>query len=182
LATLSTESPAQKRLQDIFNLKSGRKYGENFDDFCIHLPTPPLFLAGDKMTGFDNRLNTSWWVLRIGLGVGPIITGLDKYFNKLTDWGMYLSPLATKVVPVSTPTFMHIVGVVEIVAGLVVLSRWTKIGSYVVMLWLLGIAVNLLTTNMFYDLAMRDVEIALGAFALSQLSAVREQRAVVGAN
>jgi hypothetical protein len=95
---------------------------------------------------------------------------------------MYLSPLATKVVPVSTPTFMHIVGVVEIVAGLVVLSRWTKIGSYIVMLWLLGIAVNLLTTNMFYDLAMRDVEIALGAFALSQLSAVREQRAVVGAN
>ena len=129
------------------------------------------------MTGFDRRLNTSWWVLRIGLGVGPIITGLDKYFNKLTDWGMYLSPLATKVVPVSVLTFMHIVGIVEIVAGLIVLSRWTKIGSYIVMLWLLGIAVNLLTTGMFYDLAMRDVEIALGAFVLSQLSAVREQRA-----
>lgn len=128
------------------------------------------------MTGFDNRLSTSWWALKIGLGVGPIITGLDKYFNKLADWGMYLSPLATKVIPVSPTAFMHIVGVVEIVAGLVVLSRWTKIGSYIVMLWLLGIAVNLLTTNMFYDLAMRDVEIALGAFALSQLSAVREHR------
>jgi len=57
-----------------------------------------------------------------------------------------------------------------------VLSRWTKIGSYIVMLWLLGIAVNLVTTGMFYDLAMRDVEIALGAFALSQLSAVREEK------
>ena len=128
------------------------------------------------MAGFDDRLNTSWWVLRIGLGVGPIITGIDKYFNKLTDWGMYLSPVVTKIVPVSAATFMHMVGVVEIIAGLIVLSRWTKFGSYVVMFWLLGIAVNLLTTGMFYDLAMRDVEIALGGFALSQLTAVREQQ------
>lgn len=124
---------------------------------------------------FDGRLNTAWWALKIGLGVGPIITGIDKYFNKLTDWSMYLSPLVTKVVPVSATTFMHITGVVEILAGVVVLSRWTKLGSYIVMLWLLGIAVNLLTTGMFYDLAMRDVEIAVGAFALSQLAAVRDQ-------
>ena len=130
------------------------------------------------MTDFDDRLNTSWWVLRIGLGVGPIITGIDKYFNKLTDWGMYLSPIVTKIVPVSAATFMHIVGVVEIIAGLVVLSRWTKVGSYLVMFWLLGIAVNLLTTGMFYDLAMRDVEIALGGFVLSQLTAVREQQSM----
>ena len=71
---------------------------------------------------------------------------------------------------------MHIVGAVEVVAGLIVLSRWTKIGSYIVLLWLLGIAVNLLTTGMFYDLAMRDVEIAIGAFVLSQLTVVREQQ------
>ncbi len=75
------------------------------------------------MAAFDQRLNLSWWVLRIGLGVGPIIAGIDKYFNKLTDWTMYLSPLPTKVVPVSAATFMHIVGVVEVIAGLVVLSR-----------------------------------------------------------
>jgi len=129
------------------------------------------------MTDFDDHLNVGWWALRLGLGVGPIIAGLDKYFDKLTDWGMYLSPLVTKVVPVSATTFMHAVGVVEIVAGLIVLSRWTKLGSYVVMLWLLGIAVNLVTTGMFYDLAMRDVEIAVGAFALSQLTAVRDQLA-----
>src|SRR5216683_4524821 len=122
------------------------------------------------MAAFDQRLNLSWWALRIGLGVGPIVTGIDKYFNKLTDWTMYLSPLAAKLVPVSAATFMHIVGVVEIIAGLVVLSRWTKLGSQIVALWLLGIAVNLLTTGMFYDLAMRDVEIAIAAFVLSQLS------------
>jgi len=130
------------------------------------------------MTDFDNRRYVGWWALRIGLGVGPIITGIDKYFNKLADWGMYLSPLATKVIPVSATTFMHVVGVVEIIAGLIVLSRWTKLGSYIVMFWLLGIAINLLTTGMFYDVAMRDVEIAIGAFALSQLTAVREQHAI----
>jgi len=129
------------------------------------------------MKDFDNRLNAGWWALRIGLGVGPIITGIDKYFDKLADWGMYLSPLATKVVPISATNFMHVIGVVEILAGLVVLSRWTKWGSYIVMFWLLGIAVNLLTTGMFYDLAMRDVEIAIGAFVLSQLTAVREHHA-----
>ena len=127
------------------------------------------------MSDFDDRLNVSWWALRIGLGVGPIIAGIDKYFNKLADWSMYLSPVATKVVPLSAATFMHIVGVVEVAAGLMVLSYWTRIGSYVVTFWLLGIAGNLLTTGMFYDLAMRDVEIAIGAFALSQLTTVREK-------
>ena len=128
------------------------------------------------MKGFDKHLNGAWWALKIGLGVGPIITGLDKYFDKLADWGMYLSPLATKIVPVSPETFMHGVGAIEIVAGIIVLSRWTKIGSFIVMLWLLGIAANLLTTGMFADLAMRDVEIAIGAFALWQLSTVRDRQ------
>jgi uncharacterized membrane protein YphA (DoxX/SURF4 family) len=130
------------------------------------------------MTDFDSRLNAGWWALRIGLGVGPIITGIDKFFNKLTDWGMYLSPMTTRIVPVSATNFMRVVGVVEIVAGLIVLSRWTKLGSYIVLLWLIGIAVNLLMTGMFYDLAMRDIEIAIGAFALSQLTAVRERTTV----
>ena len=118
--------------------------------------------------------------LKIGLGVGPIITGIDKYFDKLANWEMYLSPVATKVVPVSATTFMHAVGIIEIVAGLIVLSRWTTIGSYIVMFWLLGIATNLLTTGMFSDLAMRDVEIAIGAFALSQLSTMHDRRTAAG--
>jgi uncharacterized membrane protein YphA (DoxX/SURF4 family) len=126
------------------------------------------------MKEFDSRLNAAWWALRIALGAGPIIAGVDKYFNKLADWSMYLSPIATKLIPLQATTFMRIVGVVEVIAGLIVLTRWTKIGSYIVGLWLLAIAANLLTTGMFYDLAVRDVEIAVGAFALSQLSAVRE--------
>ena len=128
------------------------------------------------MKDFDTRLDTAWWALRVGLGLGPIIAGADKFFNKLADWSMYLSPLATRVIPVSAATFMHVVGVIEIIAGIVVLSRWTRIGSWVVMAWLLGISVNLCTTGMFYDLAVRDVEVAIGAFALAQLTAVRESQ------
>src|SRR5205823_10026282 len=96
------------------------------------------------MKEFDPRLNAAWWALRIALGLGPIIAGVDKYFNKLADWAMYLSPIATKLIPVKDTTFMHVVGVVEIIAGVIVLTRWTKIGSYIVGLWLLAIAANLL--------------------------------------
>jgi uncharacterized membrane protein YphA (DoxX/SURF4 family) len=131
------------------------------------------------MAASENNLNAAWWALRLGLGLGPIIAGFDKYFNKLADWQMYLSPIATKVVPVTPVTFMHIVGVIEILAGIIVLTRWTKFGAYLVMAWLLGIAINLLTTGMFYDLAVRDVEIAVGAFALAQLTAAREARTQV---
>lgn len=128
------------------------------------------------MDTLDGRLKGAWWALRIGLGVGPIAAGIDKYFNKLTDWSMYLSPLANRLLPVSSTTFMHIVGVVEVIAGIIVLTRWTRIGSYIVMAWLLCIVANLLTSGMFYDLAVRDVELAIAAFALAQLTAVRQER------
>jgi uncharacterized membrane protein YphA (DoxX/SURF4 family) len=126
------------------------------------------------MSAFGKKLDTAWWALRIALGLGPIVAGLDKFFNKLADWQMYLSPLATKIVPVSPSAFMHIVGVIEILAGIIVLTRFTKFGAYLVMAWLIGIAINLVTTGMFYDLAVRDIEIAVGAFALSQITAARE--------
>lgn len=129
------------------------------------------------MKGFDKRLNASWWVLKISLGVAFLSTGIDKYFDKLTDWGMYLSPLATKVFPVSQTTFMHIGGVVEIVLALIVLTRWTKIGAYLLILWLIGIIINLFSTGMFYDLAMRDIEIAISALVLALLTAVRDDKA-----
>jgi len=93
---------------------------------------------------------------------------------------MYLSPLATKLVPVSPTAFMHAVGGVEIAAGIVVLTRWTRVGAYIVMLWLLGIAINLVTTGMFYDLALRDAELALSAFVLAQISVVRAARTQQG--
>jgi uncharacterized membrane protein YphA (DoxX/SURF4 family) len=69
---------------------------------------------------FPECLRISWWVLRLALGVVPIVAGIDKYFNRLADWEMYLSPYTTKAVLVSTAAFVHMVGAVEIVAGLMV--------------------------------------------------------------
>jgi uncharacterized membrane protein YphA (DoxX/SURF4 family) len=122
----------------------------------------------------DSRLNTAWWVLRIGLGVGPILAGLDKFTNLLAKWDMYLHPAVPKLLHVQPETFMHVVGVIEIIAGALVLSRFTRYAAYVVMAWLIGIALNLATQGMFFDIAVRDIEISLGAFALAKLSEVRE--------
>ncbi len=122
---------------------------------------------------FDPRLNAAWWVLRIGLGLGLFLAGLDKYFNVLTNWGMYLSPLAERLLPVSATVFMDAMGVAEMAIGLAILAGWTRIGGYLVMAWLLAISINLAVAGTFWDLAMRDVEVALGAFALAKLTEVR---------
>jgi hypothetical protein len=119
------------------------------------------------------RLEPAYWALRVGLGTGAFLAGLDKFFDKLADWTMYLSPVAERVLPVSGATFMRVVGVVEMAVGLVLLVGLTRIGGYVMMAWLLAIALNLLTTGMFYDLAVRDVEIALAAFTLARLTEAR---------
>ena len=119
----------------------------------------------------DSRLNQSWWALKLALGVVPIVAGLDKFFNLLTDWEQYLSPLVTRVIPAST--FMHAVGIIEIAAGLLVLSKLTRVGAYVVSAWLVGIVLNLLTTGKYFDIAARDLVMAVGAFTLARLSEVR---------
>ena len=130
----------------------------------------------------DRRLDSAWWALRIGLGLGPFLAGLDKFFNILANWEMYLSPLALKILPVSGGTFMRVVGVIEMIVGLAILTRWTRLGAYVAMVWLVAIAANLVTTGMFFDLAVRDVEIAIGAYALARLTEVRESATMPAAS
>lgn len=123
--------------------------------------------------GFDSRLDQAWWILRIGLGVGPFLAGPDKYFNLLTNWTAYISPLVLKVLPFSRQTFMHIVGVIEMIVGLAILTKWTRLGAYVASAWLVAIAINLVSTGMFFDVAVRDVEMALAAFVLARMTEVR---------
>ena len=123
----------------------------------------------------DRRLDSVWWALRLGLGLGPFLAGLDKFFNLLAQWDMYLSPLATRMLPISGTAFMRVVGVIEMIVGLAILTRWTRIGAYVAMVWLVLIAINLVTTGNFFDLAVRDLEIAIGAYALARLTEVREE-------
>ena len=122
----------------------------------------------------NTKLNRAWWVLRIGLGVGPILAGLDKYFNFLTNWEVYLNPLAPRLLHLQPTTFMHIVGVIEMLAGIFVLTRYTRYAAYIVMVWLWCIAASLVAQWAFLDVAVRDVEISLAAFALAVLSQVRE--------
>ena len=126
------------------------------------------------MATFEKEIGSAWWALRIGLGLGPFLAGLDKFFNLLANWEMYLSPTVTHLLPVSDMTFMHAVGVIEMIVGLAVLLRWTRIGSYTLMAWLVAIALNLLATGMFFDLAVRDLEIAIAAYTLARLTEARE--------
>lgn len=125
------------------------------------------------MNQLDAKLERAWWILRIGLGLAPFLAGLDKFFNLLADWPAYLSPLALRVIPFSGPTFMHIVGVIEMIVGLAILTKWTRLGSYVAAIWLVAIALELLTTGAHFDVAVRDVLIALSAWALALLTEVR---------
>jgi uncharacterized membrane protein YphA (DoxX/SURF4 family) len=118
----------------------------------------------------ESRLGTAWWALRIGLGLGAFVAGLDKFFDLLTTWSMYLSSTAERLLPVSGATFMHAVGVVEMAVGLAILTRWTRLGAYVMSAWLLAIAVNLAVAGSFWDLMLRDVEVSLSAFALGRLT------------
>ena len=119
------------------------------------------------------HLELPFRALRFGLGAGAFLAGLDKFFNFLADWEMYLTPLATNVIPVSAATFMRGVGVIEMIAGIAVLAGFTRLGGYVIAGWLVAIAASLVTTGLFYDLAVRDVEIAIAAFTMARLSEVR---------
>jgi hypothetical protein len=125
----------------------------------------------------DSRLELPWNALRLGIGLTATLAGLDKYFNVLADWGSYVSPLAAQLLPVSTEAFMGIVGVIELAVGVAILTGWTRIGAYVASAWLLGVAANLLLAG-FYDVAVRDVVMAVAAFTLARLAEVHEQSSV----
>jgi uncharacterized membrane protein YphA (DoxX/SURF4 family) len=108
-------------------------------------------------------------LLRTVFTVAPILFGLDKFFNVMTDWPMYLAGWIDGILPGTAATAMYIVGVIEIAAGILVAIA-PRIGAYVVALWLAGIIVNLLTLPGFYDVALRDFGLLVGALALGRLA------------
>ena len=122
----------------------------------------------------DSRLNPVFWILRIAFGLTALLAGLDKFFNLLTNWEQYVSPLVLSLVPVSAATLMRIAGVIEVIAGVAVLAGLARLGGYVVAAWLTAIAHTLLTTGRFFDVAVRDLVMAIGAFTLARLAEVRE--------
>jgi hypothetical protein len=108
-------------------------------------------------------------ILRAGFVVAPILAGADKFFHLLTNWDMYLAPAISNLSPVGGHGLMSAIGIVEIAAGLLVALK-PRIGAYVVAGWLAGIIVNLLLIPGYFDIALRDFGLSLGALALARLS------------
>jgi hypothetical protein len=115
----------------------------------------------------DSRLITPLQVLRVALGLTAVLAGLDKFFNILANWGGYVSPLAASLLPFGVDTFMMIVGVIEMAVGVAVLLAAPRLGAYVASAWLLLIAVNLVFAG-FFDIAVRDVVMAIAAFTVAR--------------
>ncbi|HXV61135.1 MAG TPA: hypothetical protein VEK15_10605 [Vicinamibacteria bacterium] len=120
----------------------------------------------------DHALGSVYLPLKITFGLVPLLAGLDKFFNLLADWGSYLSPSVTSMLPFSAATFMMIVGVIEMAVGVAILTKFTRLGAYVAMCWLVLIAFNLLFTGEL-DVAVRDLAMAVGAYSLGIVSGLR---------
>ena len=113
------------------------------------------------------KVNNVRKILYWTFGLLPIITGIDKYLNLLTDWEKYLKPFEGTI-PFSLQTFMMIAGIIEIIAGIIVFII-PRVGAYIVAIWLAGIVIVLLAGLNYYDIAARDLVMALSAFCLGEL-------------
>ena len=122
----------------------------------------------------QSNLASLYRPLWLTYGLVPLLAGLDKFFNLLTDWPKYLSPWIAHLLPVSAQTFMYAVGIIEIVVGLLVLTRWTRLGAWIAAAWLVLIALNLATLGLF-DIAVRDLAMAVGAYTLARLAELRQE-------
>jgi hypothetical protein len=132
------------------------------------------------MAAVPDRARQAFRILQVGFIVAPILFGLDKFFEVLVDWDRYLAPAVTDALPVSGHTVMLAVGVVEIAAGVLVALR-PRIGGYVVAVWLWVIIVNLLVVGDYFDIALRDFGLSLGALALARLAEAFPSDGVVAA-
>lgn len=124
-------------------------------------------------TSSNLNLESLYRPLWLTYGLVPLLAGLDKFLNLLADWPKYLSPLVADLLPMSAESFMYAVGIIEILVGLLVLTRWTRLGAWIAAAWLVLIAVNLVTLGMF-DIAVRDLAMAVGAYTLARLAELRQ--------
>lgn len=126
-------------------------------------------LTEGRKSEMSNGSMQAFRMLRFGFTVAPIVAGLDKFFHLLTDWDKYVAPVVSNTLGIQPHTFMMIVGVIEIAAGIVVAFH-PRIGGYLVGAWLLGIIVDLLVLGGYLDVALRDLGLLLAALALARLA------------
>jgi uncharacterized membrane protein YphA (DoxX/SURF4 family) len=135
----------------------------------------PSRAGGDvKRADWHDPRYQAFALLRLTFTIAPIAFGLDKFVNLMVDWPAYLAPWIDGLVPGTAQQFMYFVGVTEIVAGILVALK-PRYGAYVVAAWLGGIIVNLLTHSGFYDIALRDFGLMLGALTLARLASVYDE-------
>jgi hypothetical protein len=123
------------------------------------------------ITNSNQTVRSVWMVLKITFSVVPVVAGLDKFTDLLVNWDMYLHPGIASMLPFSAYTFMQIVGVIEIIAGILVFVK-PAIGGWVVMAWLICIALTLIASGNYLDVAVRDIVMSIGAMSLARLSKV----------
>jgi len=125
---------------------------------------------GERGT-FGDPAYQAFTLLRVGFCVLPILMGVDKFFNWMVSWPLYLADWVNNIIPGTAQQFMYVVGVIEIVAGLIVALK-PRYGSYLVAAWLAGIIINLVTYGEWTDIALRDLGLMLGALTLARLASV----------
>jgi hypothetical protein len=131
----------------------------------------PHVLPDEAAGSLRYPVNQAFLILYAGFVVLPIVAGFDKFCHVLVNWDVYLAPRIAELLPVTGHTFMLVVGVIEVLAGVLVAVR-PRLGAWVVAAWLWGIILNLLLVPGFYDIALRDFGLSLGAVALARLAAV----------
>ena len=126
------------------------------------------------MEGYQKTsLNTVFTLLKYTFVIVPIVAGADKFTNVLTHWEQYINPSMAKMLPITTSAFMHIVGVIEIIAGIIVFKK-PEIGGYIVAGWLAVISLSLIAGFNYIDVAVRDLVMAISAFSMAKISKLAE--------
>jgi hypothetical protein len=131
--------------------------------------TTANYTAPTTVTAGKSAVERVTTIMKYTYGIVPIVAGADKFAHLLVNWDQYLAPQIANILPFAPHTFMMIVGVIEIVAGLIVLAK-PRLGSIIVCLWLVCIALTLLVGGQYIDVAVRDLVMAIGAFSLFTLT------------
>lgn len=120
----------------------------------------------------ENKFNTIWTISKYVYGLVPIIIGADKFFFFIVNWNIYVSPFAASIIPALY--LVPIVGIIEIIAGLLILTKYTRFGAYLVAAWIGIVIINLFMIGGLYDIILRDVAIAFGYLMFAMLTQVKE--------
>ena len=120
----------------------------------------------------DNKFNTIWTVSKYVYGLVPVLIGLDKFSFLIVDWNIYVSPFAASIIPIST--LVPLVGIIEIAAGLLILTKYPRFGAYLVAAWIGIIIINLFMIGGLYDIILRDIAIAFGYIVFGMLTELKE--------